>query len=749
MLYNFKAMLYLFLYLDVQTRGGKGAVNESPKENISQSVYVPKVDGNYKIAPFFGWTPEKEEIANAIREGRIKVDENFLKTRIERIDSFYKVLWEKDKPYVCGRYAIKGLDCPEIHPHMNRIYYYYNKWKNENDAWAYAEMITLIEDGERLLSAYIENERARIQKNVSPAQRAEPRAEILNKSIPKDSFRILTDGNNWNTFDIAATGAYEYNPTIVQVGNEDTLISAVNVVPCNTWCAVSHTNECAVVFRSVNAGQSWSPMFCVHSPSYNVGEVAIGADPYRRLFILAYTSDYYYPDYDIGQLTFDKNGTVIYSTWVDISTTSTLTPYVNAEFNWGRSGCLGQPLSGSCTCSASDNWYFIGMNKGGGGVRIWRSTTCGSSWSQVYDGPARTGSAYNNNQIMLETTNDSRGSSSVCSSSNGGDNTIQAVYDWKTSSTNHRIEHLFTDYTMNWGGSWTSTTVLSGYQYPINQPWLSVARRLTNSNMTHFIVFERQWSSTDGDILYLSANGIPPSGWTLGTIDASTVESRTPTVHTDARWQWCPGATTSSANYFHVAFYHKCTATADPFCNATGYNNTFRVAVLRYNWDLTSRGHEVCGALVADTIAIPPPPSYNRGGLWQNWWQINGTTFRTTQSLTSPWWFGAMWVYCYNAGPDGVCGTSDDVDWDVEWTILSYSCITPVSKDEVKEGKDFIIKGKLVEIYLNKDWEFKVYDVSGRKVFEIKGKGNNKFNLNLPKGAYIYKLNEKFGKFIL
>jgi hypothetical protein len=85
----------------------------------------------------------------------------------------------------------------------------------------------------------------------------------------------------------------------------------------------------------------------------------------------------------------------------------------------------------------------------------------------------------------------------------------------------------------------------------------------------------------------------------------------------------------------------------------------------------------------------------------------------------------------------------------MEWTILSYSCITPVSKDEVKEGKDFVIKGKLVEIYLNKDWEFKVYDVSGRKVFEIKGKGNNKFNLNLPKGAYIYKLNDKFGKIVL
>jgi hypothetical protein len=36
-------MLYLFLYFDVQTKGGKGAVVESPKENISQSVYTPKV----------------------------------------------------------------------------------------------------------------------------------------------------------------------------------------------------------------------------------------------------------------------------------------------------------------------------------------------------------------------------------------------------------------------------------------------------------------------------------------------------------------------------------------------------------------------------------------------------------------------------------------------------------------------------------------------------------------------------------
>jgi len=92
-------MLYLFLYFDVQTRGGKGVVNESPKENIFQSVYTPKVDGNYKIAPSFVWTPEKEEIANAIREGRIRVDENFLKKRIERLDSFYAKRWEEEKPY--------------------------------------------------------------------------------------------------------------------------------------------------------------------------------------------------------------------------------------------------------------------------------------------------------------------------------------------------------------------------------------------------------------------------------------------------------------------------------------------------------------------------------------------------------------------------------------------------------------------------------------------------------------------------
>ncbi|MEO0223906.1 MAG: T9SS type A sorting domain-containing protein [candidate division WOR-3 bacterium] len=755
-------MWLIILYLDIQTKGGKGAVNESTKEQTTQSVYMPKTDnGNYKIAPFFGWTPEKEEIANAIRQGKINVDENFLKIRIERLDSFYAQRWQEEKPYVCGRYAIKGLECPNIHPHMNRIYYYYNKWKNENDAWAYAEMITLIEDGERLLSAY---------ENTNSTQR-EPlnKAKIASASHIKlakngNNFSVLTDGNGWNTFPISATTGLEYNPTIVQMGNEDTLFAGLNVYPCSVLGSGFPNYECILIARSDDAGKTWTGWIIIYLNSGNLGEVAIGADPYRRFLIVTYRRD----DYGCwlgnrsaiaGWVFYDKNNYTINSGEKWILTPSSFTcspnyatPYVNTEFNWGRSGCMGL-TPGACACDPTDIWYFVGANKGGGGVSIARSTTCGSSWSQVYDGPARNGSAYNNNQIMLETTNDPRGSSSVCTASNGGDNTIQAVYDWRNSTTDHRIEHLFTDAAGGWGSTWTSTTVLSGYAYPINQPWLSVARRLTNSNMTHFLVFESQFSSTDGDIRYIRASGIPPSGWSaVQNIDFSTVDSRTPTVHTDARWQWCPGATTSSANYFHVAFYHRCPNTYDgSLCNApyTSYNNTFRVAVLRYNWDLTQSGPEICGNLVADTIAIPPPPSYSGGGLWQNWWQINGTTFRTTQSLTSPWWFGAMWVYCYNRGPDGICGTSDDVDWNMEWTILSYSCITPVSKDELKEGKDFIIKGKLVEIYLNNDWEFKVYDVSGRKLFEIKGKGNSKFNLNLPKGAYIYKINDKFGKFIL
>ncbi|MCS7244720.1 MAG: T9SS type A sorting domain-containing protein [candidate division WOR-3 bacterium] len=733
----------MLVILIVETNTKAGKINNLEEITSNSNYYIPKIDHAYKVAPFFGWTPEKEEIANSIRNGKLRVDEIFLLNRISRLDSFYNELWKKEKHAVCERYSIKGLSCPEQHIHMERIYHYYNKWKNQNDAWAYAEMVTLIEDGERLLSAYVDLENSKKVKNVPPATTVEPHPEIQNKSFPKDSFRILTDGANWNTFAIANSVANEYNPTIVQVGREDTLIAGLSVRPCNNWCLTNFTGECILISRSVNAGQTWNPLLCIVPPSnnpYNVGEVAIGADPYRRLFVVAYTSDYYYPDYDIGQITFRANGTVVYNTWVDISTVSTLTPYVNAEFNWGRSGCEGQPLSGSCTCSADDNWFYIGMNKGGG-VRIYRSTTCGSSWSQIYDGPARTGSAYANNQIMLETTNDPRSGSSVCASSNGGDNTIQAVYGWRNSTTDHRITHLYTDINQGWGNTWTETNVLANYSYPINQPWLAVARRLTTTNTTHFLVFESQYSSTDGDIRYIRASGIPPGTWSaVQNIDYTTVDSRTPTVHTDARWQFCPGAASNTANFFHVAFYHRCQSIDNSLCNDAGYNNTFRVAVLRYNWDLTQRGPEVCGNLVADTIAIPPPPAYSNGGLWQNWWQINGTTFRTSYVQNAPWWFGTMWVYIYRQSP---------LDLDMMWTILSHNCITPVSSNELKEGKDFLIRGKNMEIYIKGDWKFIVYDVSGKKILERTGKGESKLHLNLPKGVYIYKLNQNLGKFVI
>ncbi len=262
-------MWLIILYLDIQTKGGKGAVNESTKEKTTQSVYMPKTDnGNYKIAPFFGWTPEKEEIANAIRQGKINVDENFLKIRIERLDSFYAQRWQEEKPYVCGRYAIKGLECPNIHPHMNRIYYYYNKWKNENDAWAYAEMITLIEDGERLLSAY---------ENTNSTQR-EPlnKAKIASASHIKlakngNNFSVLTDGNGWNTFPISATTGLEYNPTIVQMGNEDTLFAGLNVYPCSVLGSGFPNYECILIARSDDAGKTWTGWIIIYLNSGNLG----------------------------------------------------------------------------------------------------------------------------------------------------------------------------------------------------------------------------------------------------------------------------------------------------------------------------------------------------------------------------------------------------------------------------------------------------------------------------------------------
>ncbi len=717
----------------------------------STPYYSPssKSEESLITAPFLGWSPERQS----------RVDNFNLEQALDRLEvllrKWNEVRWILNDYYdkgarmaICERKRLKGEPCTEEHPLNEKILEYKAKFESSYNPWDFVFLEDYIEDAIRLARAIQDEEYAKkIKANVEPAQIAQPREDITRKPFRWDDGIIRPlDGTNWTSIPVAISGAYEYNPTIVEIGSADTLIAAFNVSSCNVWCSVSHTNECVVVARSINQGNTWNLWFCIHSPSYNVGEVAIGEEDYRKIVTVAYTSDFYYPDYDIGAFTFHVLNpfSLSYSTWVDVSTVSTVTPYVNAEFNWGRAGCANQWISGSCACNADDNWWFIGMNKvrlvgpgapQGEGVRIARSTDCGNSWHISYDGPARNGSAYPNNQIMLETTNDPRYSSSVCSASNGGDNTIQAVYAWRSSSTNHRIEHLYTDESMNWGGSWMSTTILSGSTRAINQPWLAVSRSLSTSATSNVVLYERQWSATDGDILGLRSTGIPPGSWSTFTLDNSTIDSRTPTVHTEARWQWCPGVTSTSASYFHASFYHKCSnTTPHTYCTAppSSYNNTFRVAVLRASWsNPTSWGREYCGSLAADYIAIPEPPSFTNGGLWQYWWQINGVTYKITPTAGANWWYGTLWVYIYSPS-----------DYDLYFTVLNCA----LGDDEelvVKEegSKDLRVKVEGKMVYLP---DFGViYSSSGKKVFEGKGW------THLNSGTYFIRLRGKVEKVVI
>ena len=725
-------MLILFALADGV---GKGAIYgvATPKDG---NVSVQSKDESVVTAPFLGWSPERQD-----RVDRFNLQEAYKKLP-KLMQDWTSVRWflndyyeRTDKSAICERKRMRGEPCPQEHPLNEKILEYKAKFEKSQDPWDFVFLEDYIEDAVRLAKALNDEEYARKMKaNLEPAQPAPPREDLSRKPFKWDDGIIRPlDGTNWSNIAVATSGAYEYNPTIVEVGSADTLIAAFNVYPCNAWCSVSHTNECVVVARSVDQGNTWNLWFCLQSPDFNVGEVAIGEEDYRKIITVAYTSDYWFPDYDVGAYTFHiSNPSLAYSTWVDITTTSTLTPYVNAEFNWGQSGCAGQ-WAGSCGCTALDNWWFIGMNKVGGGVRIARSTDCGNSWSTSYDGPARNGSAYNNNQIMLETSNDPRYSSSVCSSTNGGDNTIQAVYAW-SAGTNHRIEHLYTDVSSGWGGSWTSTTILTT-SIPINQPWLAISRSLSASATANVVLYESQWSSTDGDIRGVYSNGIPPGSWTAFNVDITTIDSRTPTVHTEARWQWCPGVTSTSASYFHTAFYHQCSnTTSHIYCTAplSSYNNTYRVAVLRAPWsNPTSWGREYCGSSAADYIAIPAPPSFINGGLWQYWWQINGTTYKVTPTAGANWWFGTLWVYIYSS-----------TDYDLYFSVLSCALDSDdelAIKEENSRDVSVKIEGKM--IYLP---EFAVvYSSLGKKVFEGKGW------VSLSSGAYFVKRGNKVEKVVI
>ncbi len=750
-------MIWVIINSTPTLRAKFGRAEEKPMGGYNYSV-----EGKDNIgitAPFTGWSPERQKrVDNFNLQYALKKLPSLLATW-NSVRPILNEYYEKNgKEAVCTRLRMKGKRCFGEHPLNAKILEYKARFESSFDPWDFVFLEDYIDDAVRLAKAIQDESYARkIKANLEPAKIAPPNPNALKKPFKwNDGIITPLDGTNWSNIAVAASGAYEYNPTIVEVGSADTLVAAFSVYPCNTWCAVTHTNECVVVARSIDQGNSWNLWFCIQNSSYNVGEPAIGEEDYRKILTVAYTSDFYYPDYDVGAFTFHVSNPFTFntSTWVDVSADITITPYVNAEFNWGDPSCAGQWTT--CACTALDNWWFIGMNKlsdalfpdqdGDGyrdayGVKIARSTDCGATWSIVYNGPARNGSAYDNNQIMLETTNDPRGSSSVCNAADGGDNTIQAVYNWKNPASctdpcnDNRIEHLFTDASGGWGNTWTSTTIYT-HAYPINQPWLAVSRSLSTASTRSLVLFERQWSATDADIHGLYATGIPPLGWTWFSVDNSTVESRTPTVHTEARWQWCPGITATSADEFHAAFYHKCPNTFDgPLCSEpyTVYNNTFRVAVMKASWTSpTVWGPEYCGTIPADTISTPPPPSFSGGGLWQNWWQINGTTYKITPSAFGNWWFGALWVYNFSA-----------TDWDLYWTVLTCAL---AGDDELSVGENTkehegTIKVESRSVELRRKGE--IYTLNGRLIFKGKGK------VNLKPGAYFIKMDGKTQKVVI
>ena len=713
----------------------------------------------YTVAPKFGWTEEKQRLVDTYDPQKAKAKLQTLAQNWNRYlrralnDEFVRSGY---KEALCERYTALNKPCPKEHPLNEQMKELLSSYASNPDPWTYAEIVTTYEDMNRLVDAILKQNPP--HKNLEEAKRnyhlAPVDAQIAKKPFSWEDGISLLDGNQWMSYGVAYTGSYEFNPRVVAVGGADTLVFAFNVNNCNSWCSGTTSNACVVVGHSYNRGLTMSLDFCIYNRSANFWEVAIGADPYRRTFTVAWTDDYYYPDIDIWAWTFYIRNPLSYNigpNTVDFSGDRTITPYINSEFNWGRPGCMGRWFS-SCSCSGTDNWIFVSFTKVGSsdgdgdgyadarGVKIARSTDCGDNYSIVYNGPSRNGSARDNNQIMLETTNDPRSGSVVCASYNGGDNTIQAVYDWKNPSTcsdpctHNYITHLYTDDARGWGGSWVATDILSNYWKPINQPWLSVARTLNTSSMTHLVLFGSWWSSSDGDIRGIYGSGIPPSGWSsVFNVDFTTIDSRTPTVHTDARWQWCPGATTTTANYFHTAFYHKCPSSYDGrLCSASpsSYNNTFRVAVMRAPWsNPRSWGPEYCNrwGVYADTIAIPPPPSFSNGGLWQNWWQINGTTFRAHSTSGSSWWFGTFWVYKWSSS-----------DYDIYWTLLR--CAVGSGDDDLAAGEakdtyeDVRVSVEGSRLVLSGYGKAQVFSSDGRLVAktEVKGKGS----LSLRPGAY-------------
>ncbi len=698
---------------------------------------------DYRTAPFPGWTEVKERLAKNYDPVRAEKEiEDMEKEWNGEYRNLLNLYYEETggRDAVCARYALKGITCPEEDFLNLRFERLLKEYLLSPSPWAYAEIVSTFEDIKRKVGAIKRGKGSESGKRPIRFQVARINETSARKPFAWDDGVVLLDGTNWNTTAVAASTAYEYNPTVVAVGGADTLVFAFNVSDCNSWCPGTTTNECVVVGHSYDRGQTMNLDLCLYSSSTGLGEAAIGADPYRKVVYVAYSYVSSLGDYDIGVYRAhisDLFATGTFSTAVSYFSDD-VTPYVNVEFNWGEPACAGQDPA-TCACTAFDNWVFIGYNSYdlfGTYPSVERSTDCGQTWASSYVGASSNGSAYTSPQIMLETTNDVSSSSSVCASSNGGDNTIQGVFVDNEGATDHEIWHIYTDASQGWGNTWTTTQILDLYPNPINQPWLSVSRNLTNANMTHLVLFESQFSATDGDIRGLYGMGLPPASWSLFNVDYTAVDSRTPTVHTDARWQWCPGATTATASYFHTAFYHKCPNTYDgSLCSEpySSYNNTFRVAVMRAPWSSpTSWGPEYCviNLTYADTIAIPPPPAFDSGGVWQNWWQINGTTFRANPTTGAAWWFGALWVYKWSP-----------TDYDLEWTILQ--CLLGSGDDDLAVGEarenvaNMIVTAEGRSIVLRGEGRAEVYSLSGRLVSETDVRGTVK--IPLSSGTYFVK----------
>jgi len=698
-----------------------------------------KVEPQYDLAPFFGWTEEKQYLVDtydpAVARAKLESISKEWNDRYRRILNNHFVE-SGERKALCDRYTVLGMDCPSEHLLNVKLRDLLLRYAAEPDPWLYAEIVYTFNVIRRRASAYEEEKMERVKPpvefNVAPVAKS-----LAHKPFQWNDFSLL-DGNNWTTFGIGITGTYEYNPTVVAVGGADTLVFAFEAYDCSYWCPTSTNNSCIIVGHSYNGGQSMTPDICIYNTARNLGEPAVGADPYRKIILVAYSYPSFWGDYDIDVYVAhisDLLGGFFRS--VATSFRDELTPYVNVEFNWGEPGCQGQWTS-SCACSALDNWYFIGYNRNIDPY-VERSQDCGNSWSIVYNDIPSDGSAYASSQIMLETSNDPSSSSSVCSASDGGDNTIQGVFVESDDTDDHEIWHIYTDRSGGWGTIWTSTILINNYPYPINQPWMSIARTLDAPSMTHLILFESQYSSTDGDIMALHTTGLPPGTWDSYALDYTTVDSRTPTVHSDARWQWCPGATTLTADHFHAAFYHKCPSTYDgTFCNETpsAYNNTYRVVVMRAPWESPEEwGPEYCtiDRTYADTVAIPPPPVFANGGIWQNWWQINGTTYRANTTSGAEWWFGALWLYEYSSS-----------DWDVEWSVLTC-LIGPGDDDELAtdERSDVATLEVLPEpgrLILRGNGSVSIYTAQGRLVRRLKVDGRTE--VPLPSGAYFVSTSE-------